>query len=64
MGTDSPRVIPGTRFKSSSWKWWPGTESNHRHAFEDLKITKENPDARIGVTSETYDLHWIEGAAP
>jgi hypothetical protein len=21
-----------TRCESSSWKWWPGTESNHRHA--------------------------------
>ena len=36
LDADSPRVIPGTRFKSSSWKWWPGTESNHRHAdFQD-----------------------------
>jgi hypothetical protein len=31
MVPDSPRVIPGTRCNSSSWKWWPGTESNHRH---------------------------------
>jgi len=29
-----------------------------------LKITKKNPDARVGVTSETLDPHWIEGAAP
>ena len=33
---DSPRVIHGTRAFSMSWKWWPGTESNHRHAdFQD-----------------------------
>ncbi len=31
-GADSPRVIPKTRCKSKTWKWWPGTESNHRHA--------------------------------
>ena len=27
----SPRVMPGTRCNSKSRKWWPGTESNHRH---------------------------------
>ena len=32
MATDGPRVIPGTRAFSMIWKWWPGTESNHRHA--------------------------------
>ena len=32
IAPDSPRVIPETGCKSSSWKWWPGTESNHRHA--------------------------------
>ena len=26
MSTDGPRVMPGTRMKSSSWKWWPGTD--------------------------------------
>jgi len=32
MAPDSPQVIPETACNSSSWKWWPGTESNHRHA--------------------------------
>jgi hypothetical protein len=32
MAMDGPRAIPGIRCKSSTWKWWPGTESNHRHA--------------------------------
>jgi len=33
---DSPRVMPETACNSWSWKWWPGTESNHRHAdFQD-----------------------------
>jgi hypothetical protein len=32
MPTDSPRVIIKTRSESKTWKWWPGTESNHRHA--------------------------------
>ena len=26
MATDGPRVMPGTRVKSWSWKWWPGTD--------------------------------------
>jgi hypothetical protein len=29
---DSPRVIPENACASSSWNWWPGAESNHRHA--------------------------------
>jgi hypothetical protein len=32
MGTDGPRAMPGTRYKSWSWKWRRGTTSNHRHA--------------------------------
>ena len=32
MASVGPRAMHGTRFKSSSWKWWPGPESNHRHA--------------------------------
>jgi len=32
MAPDDPRAIAGTRFESSSWRWWPGTESNQRHA--------------------------------
>ena len=32
MPTDSPRVTPETRCESKSWEWWPGTDSNHRHA--------------------------------
>ena len=32
------RVMPGTRCESWSWKWWPGTESNRRHAdFQDAR---------------------------
>jgi hypothetical protein len=30
--SDRPRVIAETRCESSSSKWWPRTESNHRHA--------------------------------
>ena len=30
--TDSPRVMPETRCASKNWEWWPGAESNHRHA--------------------------------
>ena len=30
--TDSPRVMPETRCVSKNWGWWPGAESNHRHA--------------------------------
>ena len=26
MATDGPRVIPGIRSKSWSWKWWPGPD--------------------------------------
>jgi len=29
---DSPPVMPETRCASKNWKWWPGAESNHRHA--------------------------------
>jgi hypothetical protein len=29
---DSPRVMPETGCVSKNWKWWPGAESNHRHA--------------------------------
>ena len=29
---DGPRVMPETRCVSKNWGWWPGAESNHRHA--------------------------------
>ena len=29
---DSRPVMPETRCVSKNWKWWPGAESNHRHA--------------------------------
>jgi len=45
MATVDPRVMPGTRSKSSSWKWWPGTESNHRHA--DFQHSGEPGSVRV-----------------
>ena len=30
--TDSPPVMPENSCVSKNWKWWPGAESNHRHA--------------------------------
>jgi len=36
IALDSPRVMQTTACNSMTWKWWPGTESNHRHAdFQD-----------------------------
>ena len=45
MATDGPRAIPGTRCESSSWKWWPGSESNQRHA--DFQSNGEHGSARV-----------------
>jgi hypothetical protein len=51
MGTDGPRGMPGTRFNSSSWKWWRGTESNHRHA--DFQYGGERGSARVSRRNAT-----------
>ena len=45
MTTDSPREIPENRCVSKSWKWWPGTESNHRHA--DFQSNGRPSSARV-----------------
>ena len=37
--------MPGTRFNSWSWKWWPGPESNQRHA--DFQHNGEPGSARV-----------------
>jgi hypothetical protein len=29
---DSPPLMPENSCVSKNWKWWPGAESNHRHA--------------------------------
>ena len=41
---DSPRVMPETRCVSKNWGWWPGAESNHRHA--DFQYDGEPGSAR------------------
>ncbi len=39
---DSPRVMPETRCVSKKWGWWPGAESNHRHAdFQSAALPRE-----------------------
>ena len=44
MATDGPRVIPEKPCDSKSWKWWPGSESNQRHA--DFRYDGEPGSAR------------------
>ena len=46
MPMEGQRAIPGTRFKSESWKCWPGTESNQRHA--DFQYGGDPGSARAG----------------
>jgi len=45
MAPDDPRAMPGTFCESSSWKWWPGKESNQRHA--DFQHSGEPGSARV-----------------
>ena len=58
---DSPRVMPETACKSKSWKWWPGTESNHRHA--DFQSNGEPGSVRVRRRLER-DFPWADRTAP
>jgi hypothetical protein len=44
IAPDGPPLTTETACNSASWKWWPGTESNHRHA--DFQSNREPVSAR------------------
>jgi hypothetical protein len=48
---DSPPVMPESRCVSKIWGWWPGAESNHRHA--DFQYDGERGSARASRRSGT-----------
>ena len=54
---DSPRVMPETRCVSKNWGWWPGAESNHRHAdFQyDGERALARPSRRTGTRFSVTD---------
>ncbi len=58
---DGPPVMPETRCVSKNWGWWPGAESNHRHA--DFQYDGDPSSARPSRRTET-DFSGADRTAP
>jgi len=59
--TDSPPVMPENPCASKNWGWWPGAESNHRHA--DFQYGGEPGSARASSRSARV-FRWVDRTAP